>query len=68
MQHTGRVTAVIERTADGCVVLCPELDVASQANTIEEALGLSFEVISTAEIAGSFHGEVYVTHPDVAVE
>jgi len=30
-------TAIIEREDDGFVALCPELDVASQGDTIEEA-------------------------------
>ena len=29
--------AVLEREGDGYVSLCPELDIASQGNTIEEA-------------------------------
>jgi predicted RNase H-like HicB family nuclease len=31
------LTAIIEREGDGYVLLCPELDIASQGNTIEEA-------------------------------
>ncbi len=45
-----QLTAIIEREGDGYVSLCPELDVASQGNTIEaardnlrEALELFFE-------------------------
>jgi predicted RNase H-like HicB family nuclease len=37
MQTTHRVTAVIEREGDRYVALCPELDIASQGDTIEEA-------------------------------
>tara|TARA_B100000315_G_scaffold231891_1_gene243626 strand:+ start:134 stop:259 length:126 start_codon:yes stop_codon:yes gene_type:complete len=37
MAKTGQFTAVIEREGDGYVALCPELDIASQADTIEEA-------------------------------
>ncbi len=37
MKRTQRVTAVIEREGDGYVALCPELDIASQGATIEEA-------------------------------
>jgi len=68
MQHAERVTAVIEREGDGYVALCPALDIASQGDTIEEALGPSFEAVSTAEMADSFHWKVYVTHLDDAVE
>jgi predicted RNase H-like HicB family nuclease len=32
-----RVTAIIEREDDGFLALCPELDIASQGSTIEEA-------------------------------
>ena len=48
-----QLTAIIEREGDGYVSLCPELDVASQGNTIEaardnlrEALELFFETAS----------------------
>lgn len=34
---TNRLTAVIRREGGGCVALCPELDVASQGVSIEEA-------------------------------
>ena len=32
-----KLTAIIEREGNGYVSLCPELDIASQGNTIEEA-------------------------------
>ena len=32
-----QLTAIIEREGDGYVSLCPELDIASQGGTIEEA-------------------------------
>lgn len=74
MQHVRRVTAVIEREGDGYVSLCPELDVASQGATIEEAranlqeaLDLFFETAGPEEIADRFHREVYITQLDVAV-
>jgi predicted RNase H-like HicB family nuclease len=37
MEQTRRLTAIIEREDDGFVALCPEVDVASQGSTIEEA-------------------------------
>ncbi|MGC4052746.1 MAG: type II toxin-antitoxin system HicB family antitoxin [Paludibaculum sp.] len=37
MQRTQRLTAIIEREDDGFVSLCPELDIASQGESIEEA-------------------------------
>ena len=71
---TRRLTAVIEREGDGYVALCPEVHVASQGDTIEqaranlqEALELFFETASPAEVAERLHGEVYVTTLEVAV-
>jgi predicted RNase H-like HicB family nuclease len=70
---TRRLTAVIEREGDGFVALCPEVDVASQGDTIEraranlqEALQLFFETASDAEIVERLHGEVYVTTLEIA--
>lgn len=37
MQQSRRLTAIIEREEDGYVALCPELDIASQGYTLEEA-------------------------------
>jgi predicted RNase H-like HicB family nuclease len=34
---TKQFTAIIEREDEGYVALCPELDIASQGDTIEEA-------------------------------
>jgi predicted RNase H-like HicB family nuclease len=69
-----RLTAIIEREGDGFVSLCPEVDVASQGDTIEQAranlqqaLELFFETASETEIAERLHGEVYVTTLEVAV-
>ena len=52
-----RLTAVIQREGDGYVALCPEVDIASQGDSIEaardnlrEALELFFECASPSEI------------------
>jgi len=52
-----KLTTIVEREGDGYVSFCPELDVASQGETIEvardnlqEALTLFFEVASPSEI------------------
>ncbi len=37
MKQTKHFTAIIEREDDWYVALCPELDIASQGTTIEEA-------------------------------
>jgi predicted RNase H-like HicB family nuclease len=67
-------TAVIEKEGDGYVALCPEFDVASQGDSIEEAhanlkeaLELFLESASPEEIAERLHAEVYVTKVEVKV-
>ncbi|HLM66677.1 MAG TPA: type II toxin-antitoxin system HicB family antitoxin [Longimicrobium sp.] len=69
-----KLTAVIDREGDGFVSLCPELDIASQGDSIEEAranlieaLELFFEAADPAEIEHRFSGERYVTQIEVAV-
>lgn len=69
-----QLTAIIEREGNGYVALCPELDIASQGDNIEqarenlrEALELFFESASPEEITQRLHGEVYVTQLEVAV-
>jgi len=54
--------AIIEREDDGFVALCPELDIASQGSTIEEAranlveaLTLFFENAFASELAQRLH-------------
>jgi len=71
---TRQFTAIIEREDDGYVALCPELDIASQGNTIEaaranllEALGLFLETASPEEIKERLREEVYVTRVEVPV-
>ena len=71
---TRQFTAIIEREDDGYVALCPELDVASQGDTIEEArsnlleaLELFLETASPEEIKDRLREEVYVTRVEVAV-
>jgi len=67
-------TAFIEREGGGYVSFCPELDIASQGDTIEEsrenlreALELFFETASPGQIHTRLHEEVYVTRMEVAV-
>lgn len=69
-----QLTAIIERESDGYVALCPEVDVASQGDTVDEAranikeaLELFFEMASPDEIESRLHNEVYVTHVEVEV-
>ena len=67
-------TAIIQREDDGYVALCPELDIASQGESIEqarykliEALELFFEVADPSEIQNRLHTEVFVTQLEVAI-
>jgi predicted RNase H-like HicB family nuclease len=69
-----KLTVIIEREGDGYVALCPELDIASQGDSVEqahtnlrEALALFFEAASAEEIQRRIHGEVYVTQVEVAI-
>ncbi len=59
-----QLTAVIEKETNGYVALCPEVDVASQGDTIsearenlKEALELFFETASKEEISTRIHDE-----------
>jgi len=70
-----KLTAIIEREGSGYVALCPELDIASQGDTIEqardnlqEALELFFETATPEEISHRLHGEMYVTQVEVVVD
>ena len=69
---TRQLTAIIEREGDGFVALCPEVDVASQGNSVDEArrnlqeaLELFFECASPEEIKERLHEEVYVTQVEI---
>jgi predicted RNase H-like HicB family nuclease len=57
MKRTEELTAIIQREADGYVSLCPELDIASQGPTVEqarsnlvEAIELFFETADASEV------------------
>ena len=69
-----RLTAIIEREDEGFVSLCPELDIASQGSSIEEAranlieaLSLFFETADPSEVARRFRSEIFVTQVEVPV-
>jgi predicted RNase H-like HicB family nuclease len=57
MKSTQNLRAIIEREGDGYISLCPELDIASQGDNIEEArqnlieaLELFFETADPSEV------------------
>ncbi len=69
-----QLTAIIEREGNGYVSLCPEVDIASQGDTIEEtrdnlreALELFFESTSPDEITQRLREEVFVTRVEVVM-
>ena len=74
METTRQFTAFIEREEDVFISLCPELDIASQGATVEEAranlveaIELFFETASPEEIRTRAHDEVFVTRVEVKV-
>ncbi len=74
MKHSHNFTAIIERENDGYVALCPELDIASQGNSVEEArcnlleaVELFFECASEQEIQERLQNEIFITRLEVAV-
>jgi predicted RNase H-like HicB family nuclease len=65
-------TAILEREGDVYVALCPELDIASQGGTIEEAtanlreaVALFLETADSREITQRLRSGVFVTTFDV---
>jgi len=69
-----QLTAIIQREGDGYVSFCPELDIASQGDNIEqarenlrEALELFFETASPEEIQSRWHDEIYITRLEILV-
>ena len=60
-----RFTAIVQREGAGYVALCPAVDVASQGDTVAEALTLFFDTASPEEVDSRLRGEVYATHVEV---
>ena len=65
-------TAILEREGDVYVALCPELDIASQGGTLEEAtanlreaVALFLETADSREINQRLRSGVFVTTFDV---
>jgi len=68
-----QLTAVVERDGDGFVSLCPELDVASQGDSVEkatanlkEAVELFLESAPPEELERRFHPQVFITRFEAA--
>jgi predicted RNase H-like HicB family nuclease len=67
MEKVLQLTAIIEREGDGYVATCPELDVVSQGDTVEdarrnllEAVEGFFEAASPSEIKRRLKKETYI--------
>ena len=73
MSEVRKFTAMIYRENGGYVALCPELDVASQGDSVEEAsanlreaVELFIETADPSEIAARMREELYVTALEVS--
>lgn len=71
---TRTLTANIWREEDGYVSHCPELDIASQGDTVEEAranlqeaVDIFFEAAAAAEISERLKPEMYTTTLEVNI-
>ena len=69
-----RLTAIIEREDDLYVAHCPQLDIASQGDNIEqaktnlvEAIELFYETASDTEISKRLHEDLYITQIEAVV-
>lgn len=69
---TRRLTAIIEREGEGYVALCPELDIASQGDTVEqartnlkEAVELFLESADHTEMERRVRSELFITQLEV---
>ena len=68
-----QLTAIIVRESDGYVALCPQLDIASEGESVTEArenlteaLELFFEMADPSEVERRCRSEVYVTQVEVS--
>ena len=66
-------TALLQREGDGYVALCPELDVASQGSTVEQAIAnlkeaveLFLECADPEEVKQRLHREILVARFEAA--
>ncbi|MEM1157398.1 MAG: type II toxin-antitoxin system HicB family antitoxin [Verrucomicrobiota bacterium] len=71
---TKSLTAVLIREDEGYVSWCPEIDVASQGNSVEEAkmnlkeaVELFFECASENEVSERLSSEAYVSPLEVTI-
>ena len=74
MANKHHLTAIIEKKGSAYVALCPELDIASQGDSLEkarsnlqEAVELFFETADPGEVKQRLHDEIFITRLEVAV-
>ena len=74
MKNIRNFTAIIEKEGNGYVALCPELDIASQGDTVEEskanlheAIELFFEHAPDGEIEHRLKADIFITNMQIAV-
>ena len=74
MERKQQLTAIIEREGHQYVALCPELDIASQGDSVEqarqnlqEAVELFLETADPTEVRKRLHSEVFITRLEVAI-
>ena len=74
MKQFKQLTCIIEKEGDSYISLCPQIDIASQGNSIEEArknlveaIELFLEMASPNEILARVYSEIYVTQMGVAI-
>ena len=72
MKGRRQLTAIIRREGDGYVALCPEFDIASQGDSVEEArtnlieaLTLFFEEADPSEVDRRIKSDVFVTQVEI---
>jgi predicted RNase H-like HicB family nuclease len=74
MKQVKQLTCIIEREDRSYISLCPQIDIASQGDSVEEArnnlieaIELFFEMASPNELKARLPSEVYVTQIEVAL-
>ncbi len=75
MKSIKNFTAIIEKEDEVYVALCPELDIASQGSSVEEAkanlreaIELFFEHASENEIEYRLKNDIFITNMQIEVE
>ena len=74
MKTLRNFTIIIEKEENGYVALCPELDIASQGDTVEEskinlqeAVELFFEYASNEEVDHRLKSDIFITNMQISV-